>query len=413
MSTSLRDTLVRESSPGAPQLGAAGPPEGQADRARAAHRADRDRVRGRDAPGGRGPRAPARAGRRLPGRARPAGAALGHGRGRGGLAVAAVAYLAFAYGIGTLDTIGQMGGGTLERVFLGATTTFTHDDDALSVSGTFTWQMLVFFACVFTVPFLLGARVWRAWAGRAGRRTRLRPAPSSAASRSPPGRSSDDGGRPRRTTAEPERGDHRAVVRAVADAAGCAASMPASAQRLAAMLAQLASWRRTRRPSRACRTPCRRHAAIVLAVSTSATASANDAATSCDGHLLAGVLPRLDPAGDRGLEAREREVVRRASPGPWRRSARAGTRIAAGSPSRASRSMCGPPGYGSPSRRPTLSNASPAASSSVEPSSVDARADVVHEQQRRVPAGHDERHDPLGERAVARARRRPRARSRG
>jgi len=84
----------------------------------------------------------------------------------GGLAVAAVAYLAFAYGIGTLDTIGQMGGGTLERVFLGATTTFTNDADALSVSGAITWQTLVFFACVFTVPFLLGARVWRVWSSQ-------------------------------------------------------------------------------------------------------------------------------------------------------------------------------------------------------------------------------------------------------
>jgi hypothetical protein len=82
----------------------------------------------------------------------------------GALAVGAVAYLGFAYGIGTLDTIGQMGGGTLERVFLGATTTFTNDDDALSVSSTLTWQVLVFYACVFTVPFLLGARVWRVWA---------------------------------------------------------------------------------------------------------------------------------------------------------------------------------------------------------------------------------------------------------
>ncbi|GEL96620.1 hypothetical protein [Cellulomonas terrae] len=82
----------------------------------------------------------------------------------GALAVGAVAYLAVAYAIGTMDTIGQMGGGTLERAFLGATTTFTHDDDAMSVASTFTWQVLVFYACVFTVPFLLGARVWRAWA---------------------------------------------------------------------------------------------------------------------------------------------------------------------------------------------------------------------------------------------------------
>ena len=81
----------------------------------------------------------------------------------GALAVAAVIYLAFAYGIGTLDTIDQMGGGTLERVFLGATTTFTNDGDAMSVTSTFTWQVLALYALVFAVPFLLGARVWRTW----------------------------------------------------------------------------------------------------------------------------------------------------------------------------------------------------------------------------------------------------------
>ena len=71
--------------PDALQLGDAGPPEGQADRARAAHRADRHGGRGRHAAGGRRPRAPPRAGRRLPERARPTGAPLGH-RGRLGRA---------------------------------------------------------------------------------------------------------------------------------------------------------------------------------------------------------------------------------------------------------------------------------------------------------------------------------------
>ncbi|KQR16927.1 hypothetical protein [Cellulomonas sp. Leaf334] len=82
----------------------------------------------------------------------------------GALAVAAVAYLAMAYAVGTLDTIEQMGGGTLERVFLGATTTFVAESSTLAVESTFTWQVLVFYALVFTVPFLLGARVWRSWA---------------------------------------------------------------------------------------------------------------------------------------------------------------------------------------------------------------------------------------------------------
>ncbi|WP_456787458.1 hypothetical protein [Cellulomonas sp. P5_C5] len=81
----------------------------------------------------------------------------------GALAVGAVAYLAMAYAMGTLDTIEQMGGGTLERVFLGATTTFIAEGRTLAVESTFTWQVLAFYALVFTVPFLLGARVWRSW----------------------------------------------------------------------------------------------------------------------------------------------------------------------------------------------------------------------------------------------------------
>lgn len=83
----------------------------------------------------------------------------------GALSVAAVAYLAMAYAAGTLDTLEQMGGGTLERVFLGATTTFIAEGGSLAVESTFTWQVLVFYALVFTVPFLLGARVWRVWSG--------------------------------------------------------------------------------------------------------------------------------------------------------------------------------------------------------------------------------------------------------
>ena len=43
--------------------------------------------------------------------------------------------------------------------------------------------------------------------------------------------------------------------------------------------------------------------------------------------------------------------------------------MARGSPDAAAASICGPPGYGSPSSRATLSNASPAASSIVSPSS--------------------------------------------
>ena len=68
-----------------------------------------------------------------------------------------------------------------------------------------------------------------------------------------------------------------------------------------------------------------------------------------------------------------------------------GNAIAAGSPSRATRSMCGPPGNGSPSSRATLSNASPAASSIVAPSGVTGPARSGHVEQAGVPAGDQQR----------------------
>ena len=80
----------------------------------------------------------------------------------GTLAVAVVVYLALAYAVGTLDTLEQLGGGSVERVFLGATTTLTSDDNTFGLETSFTWQVLAFYAVVFAVPFLLGARVWRA-----------------------------------------------------------------------------------------------------------------------------------------------------------------------------------------------------------------------------------------------------------
>ena len=72
--------------------------------------------------------------------------------------------------------------------------------------------------------------------------------------------------------------------------------------------------------------------------------------------------PRRRPPGRR-LQAREAEVVacRRATP--------AGTRRRGGVAASAARWIAGPPGYARPSSRPTLSNASPAASSTVWPSS--------------------------------------------
>ena len=152
--------------PDALQLGDAGPPEGQADRARAAHRADRHGGRGRHAAGGRGPRAPPRAGRRLPERARPTGAPLGHGgrlgrarRRRRGLPGRSRT----ASGRSTRSgrwAAARSSGCSSARPRRSPTTT-----TRLPSSSTLTWQVLVFYASVFTVPFLLGARVWRVWAG--------------------------------------------------------------------------------------------------------------------------------------------------------------------------------------------------------------------------------------------------------
>ena len=68
-----------------------------------------------------------------------------------------------------------------------------------------------------------------------------------------------------------------------------------------------------------------------------------------------------------------------------------GNATAAGSPSRATRSMCGPPGNGSPSSRATLSNASPAASSIVRAERRDRARDVGHVEQAGVPAGDEQR----------------------
>ena len=61
-------------------------------------------------------------------------------------------------------------------------------------------------------------------------------------------------------------------------------------------------------------------------------------------HRLAGRLAGLDPAGHRGLQPGEGEVKAVARPG----TCRAGTRSPAGRPSRAARSISGPPGNGEP-----------------------------------------------------------------
>jgi hypothetical protein len=80
-----------------------------------------------------------------------------------GLAVGALVYLAVAYALGTLDTLLDLGGGTLTRTTLGATTQYTATADALGVETSVSWQWLVLGAGVFAVTFVRGSRAWRAW----------------------------------------------------------------------------------------------------------------------------------------------------------------------------------------------------------------------------------------------------------
>ncbi|MGY4643378.1 hypothetical protein [Cellulomonas sp. URHB0016] len=81
----------------------------------------------------------------------------------GALAVGALAYLSLAYAAGTLDTLEAMGGGTVQHTAFGATTTYVSTADELSVSSSATWQLLTLYLVVFLVPYVLGARAWRAW----------------------------------------------------------------------------------------------------------------------------------------------------------------------------------------------------------------------------------------------------------
>ncbi|WP_028045016.1 hypothetical protein [Cellulomonas sp. URHE0023] len=68
-----------------------------------------------------------------------------------------------AYGLGTLSTLEQNGGGTSTATFLGATTTYTWTAGSISFATVLTWQLVVFLLLAFLVPFLVGARAWRLW----------------------------------------------------------------------------------------------------------------------------------------------------------------------------------------------------------------------------------------------------------
>ena len=92
-------------------------------------------------------------GRRLPRYATGAVAAV--------LAVGALAYLATAYAVGTLDAIEAMGGGSVTTYPLGAVATFTRTATELSVETTMSWQGALLHGVTATVAFVLGSRLWR------------------------------------------------------------------------------------------------------------------------------------------------------------------------------------------------------------------------------------------------------------
>ncbi len=120
----------------------------------------------------------------------------------GSLAIVGLVALWLVFGLGSLNTLEQVGGGTATATFLGATTTYTFTDDTISSGSHVTWQLMVFFVLTFAVPFVLGARFWRLWSTPRSR-SLATPGPASAASRSRPGgrattAAGRDAGRPRR-----------------------------------------------------------------------------------------------------------------------------------------------------------------------------------------------------------------------
>ena len=109
-------------------------------------------------------------------------------------------------------------------------------------------------------------------------------------------------------------------------------------------------------------TPCSLAGRTALRVSTSTTASWNEAATSATGPARR----RAARASTQRATAVFRPENEKSNVPSWPLGPR-GKAIASGSPSRAARSIGGPPGNGRPSTRATLSKASPAASSTVAP----------------------------------------------
>src|SRR5215472_12838728 len=174
------------------------------------------------------------------------------------------------------------------------------------------------------------------------------------------GTSSGEAGAPRATSSAPSAATI-APLSVHSPGRGTRSLIPAASQRSAASARSL-ELAATPPPMIRSLTPCARQAPTALRVSTSATASWNDAATSATGTGI--------PASLRASTQRATAVFRPAkekSSVPSWYLAR-GNLIAPGSPDAASRSIGGPPGNGRPSTRATLSYASPAASSIVAPS---------------------------------------------
>ncbi|WP_136519212.1 hypothetical protein [Cellulomonas telluris] len=74
-------------------------------------------------------------------------------------------YLALAWSFGALDALEAVGGGTAELTWLGSPVTATSTDDSVALAWTLGWQAVAVAAVLAAVGFVLGARVWRLWAG--------------------------------------------------------------------------------------------------------------------------------------------------------------------------------------------------------------------------------------------------------
>lgn len=79
-----------------------------------------------------------------------------------GLVLGVLAYLFLAYSMGTLDTLAELGGGSVTRYPFGAETTWSSTEvGGISVATRPSVAGTVFVLGVTVVAFVLGARVWR------------------------------------------------------------------------------------------------------------------------------------------------------------------------------------------------------------------------------------------------------------